>query len=287
VNDDRIAELESRLARLQAELHGVRGRLSELEGRSRGVGLRSRLLHVPALIGLCELVLVAALGLGTASAAPQYLTVQGLRVVGSAGLAAQLDSGGLFIYRANRIVSQVGATADGAGLIQVFNSSGNRVAALQTTTNGYGELVVGGADGKARLGVDQGSLNQTLRFYNGNNVVAGIGIVDGSGLLQVNDASGRKMATLANNGATGALSIYDSTAQTRINVSSSKGLGAIDIYNASGGPAISMAEHPNGGYLGLTNSAGIGRVEAGVLPSDRGVVRTFGPGGFNYIEGRK
>ena len=42
------------------------------------------------------------------------------------------------------------------------------------------------------------------------------------------------------------------------------------------------------GYFALTNQQGIARVEAGVLAQeDLGIVRAFGPGGYDYIRGRK
>jgi hypothetical protein len=39
--------------------------------------------------------------------------------------------------------------------------------------------------------------------------------------------------------------------------------------------------------MAVTNRAGVARVEIGTLASDQGIVRAFGPGGFDYIRGMK
>jgi hypothetical protein len=67
----------------------------------------------------------------------------------------------------------------------------------------------------------------------------------------------------------------------------SAGKGVFEIYSSGKMPAVQLASHSHGGYFALANTGGTARVEAGVLLEDLGVVRVFGPGGFNYIEGRK
>jgi hypothetical protein len=53
------------------------------------------------------------------------------------------------------------------------------------------------------------------------------------------------------------------------------------------GPAVELSGYDHG-YFALTNDKGTARVEAGTLvPEDLGIVRVFGPGGYDYIRGRK
>ncbi len=229
MTDDRIAQLERTLAQMDAELQATRRRLAAVETETGRATLRSWVSRPAMFIALGGLALVAALGLGTASAAPQALTLKDLKITDSNGAPViELNNQGVSVYRGRDVLAKMGTAIGGGGLISVSNGSGERVGALQGRQS-YGELVVGGPDGRARLGVDQGTTNQTLRFYNGNKV-AGVGDVDGSGLLQINDATGNKMATL----------------------------------NDNGQPAITFKAQSNGGYFALTNASGMARVEAGI-----------------------
>jgi hypothetical protein len=62
--------------------------------------------------------------------------------------------------------------------------------------------------------------------------------------------------------------------------------GYLQLQQASGDPVAVLAENDAGGYFALSNKQGIARVEAGTNKQDQGVVRAFGPAGFNFIEGR-
>ena len=203
-----------------------------------------------------------------------------------------LSSGGSFEARtaAGDPVAGLYQHSDGSGLVQVFNSGGTPLGSLQVKNNNSAELAIisSSTDRVARLGLSQDGTQMTLRFLQAAKLIAGIGDSGSGGLLELFDKTGKKAVKAANNGHGGTVGIYGTDEQPKVVVAvNDAGRGGLDILNDSGGPAITMKAQSNGGYFALTNAAGVARVEAGVLTSDQGILRTFGPGGFDYIRGRK
>jgi hypothetical protein len=271
---DRLARLERRVELLDLELAGARSRIAALE---RGGGWVTRAGHMVRLPAACGIVVIAALTLGTAAAAPkpQALTVKAPFQV--------LNSAGTLIF------SVSGDKTTGGGVAKIYSAAGDTVAALQTSEAGSGgELAVGGdtAGQKARLGGNGTQL--ALRFYQGGTLLGGVGANADGGLLQLNNKAGKPMAKLANNGNGGTVGIYGGDGKPRIVMAanSDTGRGALDILGDSGGPAVTLKATENAGYFAIANAAGTARVEAGVLNDDKGIVRTYGPKGFDFVRGK-
>ena len=93
-----------------------------------------------------------------------------------------------------------------------------------------------------------------------------LGVSSAGGIVGVHNTAGANVANLG--------------------VSSAGGGGGLDILSSSGQIDAQLAAHAQGGYLAITTPGGSARVEAGVTAGSVGVVRAFGPGGFNAIEGR-
>ena len=209
----------------------------------------------------------------TAAPAPKTLTVKAPFVV-------QNDAG--------QTVFRVG----GKSVVKLFDSSGRVLVALQPNETGAsGELVVAGSKPgqDARLSSYGGAL--ALRFYKGGDTfLGGIGDYANGGLLELRNNAGKTMAKVYNNGTSGTVAIYNAEGKTKalLATDTAKGQAEFDLFNADGTtPAVQLSEVAAGGYFAVTNRAGIARVEAGTLASDQGIVRVFGPGGFDYIRGRK
>ncbi len=301
MDDHRFAHLETRLAQVERELDEARHQVDELQQSEQRLlqvetGLaasdrliddlkhgttRSRFLgRVSTALTACGLTAVLALTVGPATAAPgpQQLTVKTPFEV--------QNTAGRVIFR---VAEQTG---EGSGVVTVSGNDGKALVALQPNeSGGSGEVVVRGVKpGQvARLSSSGGDLS--LRFYNGANLLAGIGSYDGSGVLQVNSKAGKLMAKMGNNGTSGTVGIYNADGRTKglLGTDPKSGDAEFDLFYADGTtPAVQLSEVAVGGYIGVTNRAGIARVEAGTLPdTDQGIVKTFGPGGFDYIRGRK
>jgi hypothetical protein len=176
--------------------------------------------------------------------------------------------------------------------VKLSSASGKGVLALQTTEAGDGgEVVVRGPqDGQvARLGENNGDM--ALRFYTGAALLSGIGENPGGGILQIDDKAGKVTTKVSNAIHGGAVEVFGSDQQSSseqpkllMAINDAK-RGEIDIRNDSGGPAVTLRATADAGYFALTNAADMPRVEAGVEHGDRGIVRAYGPGGFDYIRG--
>ncbi len=256
----RLAQLERRLARVEGELEHARRQVAVLQRSSRA-GRAGRLASGLVLSGA---VALGTLTLGTVGAEPkpQVLTVRApFQVLNTAGT----------------VVFSVAADTMGGGVAKIYSASGAAVAALQTSAAGAGgELAVGGdvAGQKARLGGNGAQVS--LRFYQGDTVLGGVGAAADGGLIELYNKAGKKMAKIANNGNGGTMGIYSNDGKIRALLGiSAAGRGGLDILNESGNPAATLAAVAGGGYFALTNQAGIARVEAGVLPSDQGILRAF------------
>lgn len=274
MDSDRFARLEQRLESVEMDLAGARSRIATLE---RGGGWSTRVGRVIRVPLACGVAAFAAMALGTAAAAPkpQALTVKAPFQV--------LNSKGTLVFS----VSADAAT--GGGVAKVYAASGAPVAALQTSEAGTGgELAVGGdvTGQKVRLGGNNDQL--TLRFYQGSTLLGGMGSSANGGLLQLNDKTGKTTAKMANNGNGGTVGIYGSDEKPKVIMATNgeTGRGAIDILGDNGEPAVTLRATANAGYFAIANTAGTARVEAGVLSGDLGIVRAFGPKGFDFVRGK-
>ena len=157
----------------------------------------------------------------------------------------------------------------------VSNAGGGQVEVYGTTGGGKSYLgydpSVSGPHLRVQSGqqfVDVGSVSDAMgmRYYLGGKETLGLGeLSSGVSRMSFYRSSGTKALTMGIGGADeGFLNIL-SPAQTGI---------------------VALDEHPKGGYFAIGNTAGTTRAEAGVLDGDLGIVRTYGPGGFNFIEGR-
>jgi len=273
---DRFALLEQRLAQVEVELEMSHMRIEQLRqsaSRSRHKG------RVTSALAACAFVAVLGITAGTASAAPgpKQLTVK-------TPFEVQNQAGRVIF----RVAEQSG---DGSGIAKVYDVDGKTLVALQTNeSGGSGEVAVNGSKpGQiARLSSYGGDLG--LRFYVGDNEQANFGTSAAGGQMQLNNSAGKLMAKIGNNGTSGTVGIYNADGITKglLGTDTKQGYGEFDLFYADGTtPAIQLSEVSAGGYIGLTNRAGIARVQAGILPGDIGILRTYGPGGFDFVRGMK
>ena len=307
--EDRITALEQQLAALDGELRHLRAGQRPL-----------RLARIA--LGTSVAILAVILTLGTASAghnaAPLTVTAP-FRVVSSGGaLLMQVDEHGVFYYKGGQVAASLtsagagagpGATGGGAGAapltikapLRVVDASGALVMQADTTGVSYyqggtlqvalrghgaggGELFVNGVQGTSATIGTTGS-NLGLRILKNTDQVASLlGTTDG-GYLALRDPSGALSLQLAST-SDGGLIQSDSGGKRRVALGNTAAGGFLDLFSTGGQLIGQLAEHPQGGYLALGNQGGTSRVQAGVLPNDDGVVRAFGPAGFNAIQGR-
>ena len=308
--EDRITALEQQLAAMDGELRHLRA------------GQRPLRMARTAL-GTCVAILAVVLSLGTASAghnaAPLTVTAP-FRVVSSGGaLLMQVDEHGVFYYKGGQVAASLtsagagagpGATAGGGGgavpltikaPFRVVDASGALVMQADATGVSYyqggtlqvalrsngaagGELFVNGAQGTSATIGTTGS-NMGLRILKDTTLLANLVGSTAGGYLSLRDPSGALSLQLAST-SDGGLIQSDSGNKRRVALGSTAAGGFLDLFSTGDQLIGQLAEHPQGGYLALGNQGGTSRVQAGVLPNDNGVVRAFGPAGFNFIQGR-
>jgi len=275
-------------------------------------------------LGTSVAILAVVLTLGTASAshdaAPLTVTAP-FRVVSSGGaLLLQVDEHGVFYYKGGQVAASLtsagagagpGSTAGGGGTgavpltikapLRVVDASGALVMQADTTGVSYyqggtlqvalrghgaagGELFVNGVQGTSATIGTTGS-NLGLRILKDTTLLANLVGSTAGGYLSLRDPSGALSLQLAST-SDGGLIQSDSGGKRRVALGSTTAGGFLDLASSGGQLIGQLAEHPQGGYLALGNQGGTSRVQAGVLPNDNGVVRAFGPAGFNAIQGR-
>jgi len=275
-------------------------------------------------LGTSVAILAVVLTLGTASAshdaAPLTVTAP-FRVVSSGGaLLLQVDEHGVFYYKGGQVAASLtsagagagpGSTAGGGGggavpltikaPLRVVDASGALVMHADTTGVSYyqggtlqvalrghgaagGELFVNGVQGTSATIGTTGS-NLGLRILKDTTLLANLVGSTAGGYLSLRDPSGALSLQLAST-SDGGLIQSDSGGKRRVALGSTTAGGFLDLASSGGQLIGQLAEHPQGGYLALGNQGGTSRVQAGVLPNDNGVVRAFGPAGFNAIQGR-
>jgi len=284
--DDRLGYLEQRLAQVEEELRQTR-RQRHVSGRTA-----HRIRPVVWVLATGALMagggaLTSVLGIASATTGPGPLTVQApLRVVDHTGaVVMEASSAGLRFYRDGQVVAAIGGNHNG-GLVVTYDTAGQATAALGTDSTGHGELNVGLAGGDhIQVGTKSGS--QALRVYKGSSLVAAVGESAGGGVLQVNEPGGHALVLVEGSATGGLVQLNDVAGHPRMFLEmGAGGKGLVELRTTGGGVAAQLQEGGKGGYLGLFNASGIARVEEGVLPNDEGVVRAFGPTGFNFIKGR-
>lgn len=297
---------------LEQQLAAMDGELRHLRAGQRPLRLARTAL------GTCLVILTVVLTLGTASAghnaAPLTVTAP-FRVVSSGGaLLMQVDERGVFYYKGGQVAASLtsaGATAGGGGAgaspltikapLRVVDAGGALVMQADTTGVSYyqggtlqvalrgngatgGELFVNGGQGTSATIGTTGS-NLGLRILKNTAQVASLlGTTDG-GYMALRDPGGALSLQLSST-SNGGLIQSDSGGKRRVALGSTTAGGFLDLASSGGQLIGQLAEHPQGGYLALGNQGGASRVQAGVLPNDNGVVRAFGPAGFNAIQGR-
>ncbi len=278
--------LEQRLALVETELERLRA------GRRRVLGSRT-------LVSATFAALALALTLGSASARPSAtaLTVTApFRVVGADGsLLMQVDKNGVLYYRGGKVVGSLGSVASTANTaagpltitapLRVVNKTGGLVMQIDDSAGTGGELLVNGPQGwSAKVGMI-GS-NFGLRLFSNSTLLANLIADQTSGYFSVRDAKGATLVQ-ATGDATGGDVQVSVSGKPRAVLSAKGSDGAtLQMLGAGGTVVAEVAQHAQGGYLGLGNPGGTSRVQAGVLAGDAGVVRVYGPAGFNFIQGR-
>ncbi len=314
MSDEQIAGLERQLQSLAAELEQTQRQVQVLHGASR----RGRLARLLAAAGTGG-VLMFVLGLTAASSAPSTasgLTVKGpFKVLGNNGVTIlQVDGSGLTYFAGSGGVvtmdtynglpyltvrhggvngpavvslgdSNVGG---GGGNLQLAPDSGQETVGVGLRANGTtGSVVVYAQNAQGRLQAQQGS-PMSLQFSGTNNKVAlGIGIVSpgGPGAVTLHDGNGHVLVNLGASSTGGAVDVKNSAGTNVATLGVSSTGGALDIEGNSSQLEAELAAHAQAGYLAITKAGGDALVEAGVT-GNIGVVRAFGPGGFNAIQGR-
>jgi hypothetical protein len=131
----------------------------------------------------------------------------------------------------------------------------------------------------------------SLLFNGANkNLALGMGIAPqggqaGSGVITLHGGDGHVLLNLGASSAGGAIAVNNAGGANVANLGVSGTGGALDILGNSSELEAQLAAHAQAGYLAIA-SGGSAKVEAGATSGGIGVVRAFGPGGFNAIEGR-
>ncbi len=288
--EQRIAQLEQRLEQMGSALDRAEREARALRRGSGQAGRGARLARLAAACGAAATIGALTMGTAAAKPGPQPLTVKApfTVVTGSGKKVVQVNTlGQLIVYHANYPAVVLGPGENAAGLVQVLTPGGDPVAELASLADGTGQLAVVGDQGRvARLSTPSDSNQLTLRFYNGKTELAGVG-ADKAGLVQINDATGKKMVLLGSNNTSGTVGTFDTSGAAKVLLATTpEGQAILELY-AGAQPVVVLKQSTRGdGYFGLANNNGNARVEVGVLPSDKGVVRAFGPKGFDYISGR-
>jgi hypothetical protein len=251
MESDWLRQLEQRLAQVETELAAAHLDIAELRQRAtraRSFGRRTSVIAAGSLLAILTLTATSA-GAG-APLAPS--TVKAPFTVESA------TGNVLFTVE----------DASGAGRAIAYDHTGKSTVSLEPNPSG----------------------GMSLRFYNGATLQAAVAGTAKGGLLQLNNTAGNKMTLIGSSATSGTVAIYNADGKTKglLGTDPKSGDGEFDLFNADGTtPAVQLSEVAGGGYISVTNRAGVARVELGTLPSDQGIVRAFGPGGFDYIRGRK
>jgi hypothetical protein len=177
----------------------------------------------------------------------------------------------------------------GGGNLQLGPDSGDQAVGVGLRANSTtGSVVVYAQNAQGRLAAQQGS-PMSLQFIGTNKKVAlGIGIASpgGPGALTLHDGNGHVLVNVGASSAGGAVDVKNSSGTNVASLGVSGTGGALDIEGNSSQLEAQLAAHAQAGYLALMPPGGNAGVEAG-MTGGVGIVRAFGPGGFNVIQGRE
>ncbi len=192
------------------------------------------------------------------------------------------DGGGLSLGRHGGPQVAVAAADNGAFLVGNMSPENNAFM-LTASPGGEPSLTFSHDDGttSVELGASDGRTT-ALRFNNAEGKqLAAIGIDRlGDGAVYANSSGHDGGVEIQGNSEGAAVLVKDSGGMPRATVSvSSAGKGVVNIISADTIETVAaLTEGENGGQLQIANNGGTPMVEAGVIPSGVGVVRT-GPGG--------
>jgi hypothetical protein len=165
---------------------------------------------------------------------------------------------------------------DGAGVVMNVTSGGIQLRGPIKVSNRSGDpLTYIGSDGHLTVG-------------HGTRASVTLGSNPDGGDVQVFGKNGKTETVLLSGSASGGVVRISNQIGTVAGAlgTDSAGKGAFEIYGPKA-PVVQLEAGSHGGYFALANNTGVARVEAGVLAEDLGVVRAEGPGGFNFILGKK
>jgi hypothetical protein len=314
VSDEHIAILEQQLQSLAAELAQTRRQVQALQGATR----HGRLARVLVAAGAGGAVMLA-LGLTSASSAPSSasgLTVKGpFKVLGTNGSTIlQVDGNGVTYFAGTGGVVTLNSykglpyisvrhggitgpdvvsigdsiAGGGGGNVQLGPDSGDQAVGVGLRASSTtGSVVVYAQNAQGRLAAQQGS-PMSLQFIGTTKKVAlGIGIASpgGPGALTLHDGNGHVLVNVGASSAGGAV-VKNSSGTNVASLGVSSTGGALDIEGNGSQLEAQLAAHAQAGYLALMPPGGNAGVEAG-MTGGVGIVRAFGPGGFNVIQGRE
>ena len=308
VENDRLALLEQHVLDLGAKLARTQQELQTVRAKQRG---RKSLLGL--LVLLCAGIALLLTGTSSALSAAKGTTIKApFKVVSSSGATIlSVDTNGL-IYTASTgakvvvgtventagvFVSNTGGqyvatlnddTANGGGSLQLYpNSGSNTVGVSLRATADTGRATIYGQHAMATLG-GKGTSPMELTFGTQSSNALALGMTPANlGVVTLHDGKGTTMLNLTQTTNGGSVVVNGSSGTpVAILGGSTTGMGALDILGSGGQPEAQLAAHAQGGYLALANPGGNAKVEAGVTSGDLGVVRAFGPKGFNAILGR-
>lgn len=308
MENDRLATLEQRLLELGTELAHTQQELQNVRAKQRG---RGSLLGL--LVLLCAGIALLLTGTSSALSAAKGTTIRApFKVVSGTGATIlSVDTNGL-IYTAGTGASVVVGTIQNTAGVFVSNTGRNYVATLSDdTSSGGGSLQLYPNSGSTDVGVSlratastgmatiygqhamatlggKGTSPMELTFGTQSSNSLALGMTSANlGVVTLHDGKGTTMLNLTQT-ANGGSVVVNGSSGTPVAVlgGSSTGMGALDILGSGGQPEAQLAGHAQGGYLALANPGGDAKVEAGVTAGGLGVVRAFGPKGFNAILGR-
>jgi hypothetical protein len=153
-------------------------------------------------------------------------------------------------------------------------SDDTKIAQLIAATAGPRLDMTTGAS-SANLGVGDSSSNVALRISSATGQVVAMGVDSkGAGAVHVYDGKGSTIAGLGANASGGQVAVYATGGKPAAAMAMKDGGGILQIFDSKGEVLGSLFQSQNGGMLQINSLGGEPMVEAGVLGSNKGIVRT-------------
>jgi hypothetical protein len=171
-------------------------------------------------------------------------------------------------------VAQLRPDSKGKGMLDVGDPGAGGVTMGTGGTSGAGAVLVRGSNGKVAVELSQqtGRFAVTVSGSSGSPLASFGEAKVGGGVFAAYNTAGTIGAILSG---TGQVHVADGKGQSLATMVSENGQGAFSVRNASGTTIARLSEGNSGGVLQLANSGGNAMVDAGVLPSGVGAVRTY------------